>query len=85
MSTKKKRPKDYVVQDKYFLEAKRLGYRARSAFKLIEIDEKYRIVRPGAKVLDLASAPGSFIQVLMKKVGEEGFVVGLDIQAIKPF
>lgn len=85
MSTKKKRPKDYVVQDKYFLEAKRLGYRARSAFKLIEIDEKYGLTKPGMKVLDVASAPGSFLQVLMKKVGDEGFVVGVDIQAIKPF
>lgn len=82
MSTKKKKPQNYVVQDKYFHEAKRLGYRARSAFKLLEIEEKYQMVKPGMKVLDLASAPGSFLQVLSKKVGPEGFVVGVDIQKI---
>lgn len=84
MSTKKKKPQNYVVQDKYFHEAKRLGYRARSAFKLLEIEEKYQMVKPGMKVLDLASAPGSFLQVLSKKVGPEGFVVGVDIQKISP-
>jgi len=45
MSIKKKSPKAYVAQDKYFLEAKRLGYRARSAFKLIEIQEKYNLIK----------------------------------------
>jgi 23S rRNA (uridine2552-2'-O)-methyltransferase len=70
------------VQDKYFHEAKRLGYRARSAFKLLEIEERYQIIKPGMKALDLASAPGSFLQVLCKKVGTEGFVVGVDIQKI---
>ena len=84
MSTKKKKPQNYVVQDKYFHEAKRLGYRARSAFKLLEIEEKYQMIKPGMQVLDLASAPGSFLQVLSKKVGPEGFVVGVDIQKIVP-
>lgn len=82
MSTKKKKTHNYVVQDKYFHEAKRLGYRARSAFKLLEIDEAYHMLKPGLKVLDLASAPGSFLQVIAKKVGAEGFVVGVDIQKI---
>lgn len=51
---------------------------------MIEIEEKYRLIQPGMKVLDLASAPGSFLQVLSKKVGPEGFVVGVDIQKIEP-
>jgi 23S rRNA (uridine2552-2'-O)-methyltransferase len=58
----------YIVRDEYFYEAKRLGYRARSAFKLLEIQEKYQIIHPGMKVLDIASAPGSWLQVLVKMV-----------------
>lgn len=57
MSTKKKKAKNYVVQDRYFHEAKRLGYRARSAFKLLEIQERFKILSPGMRILDLASAP----------------------------
>lgn len=67
MSTRKKKG-DYVVHDKYFFEAKRLGYRARSAFKLLELQERYRLATTGMRALDLASAPGSFLQVLSKAV-----------------
>jgi 23S rRNA (uridine2552-2'-O)-methyltransferase len=77
--------KAYQVQDKYFLKAKQEGYRARSAFKLLDIDQKFRIIHPGQKVLDLGSAPGSFLQVLAKGVGPKGFVYGLDLQKIAPF
>lgn len=58
----------YIIHDEYFHEAKRLGYRARSAFKLLEIQEKYDIVKPGMRVLDIASAPGSWLQVLARIV-----------------
>lgn len=68
---KKKSKTSYIIQDKYFHEAKRLGYRARSAFKLIEIDERFGILRPNMKVLDLASAPGSWLQVISKAVGPQ--------------
>lgn len=47
----------FIVHDPYFKKAKALGYRARSAFKLLEIEEKYHLIHPGMKVLDLASAP----------------------------
>ncbi|GAB0174950.1 MAG: 23S rRNA (uridine(2552)-2'-O)-methyltransferase RlmE [Candidatus Altimarinota bacterium] len=77
--------KPFIVQDPYFDKAKKLGYRARSAFKLIEIDEKFHVIKPGMCVLDVASAPGSFIQVISKIVGEEGRVIGVDIQSIKSF
>ncbi len=83
MSTRKKKG-DYVVHDKYFLEAKKLGYRARSAFKLLEIQERFSLVKPGMRVFDLASAPGSFLQVLSRIVGPDGIVVGMDIQKIEP-
>ncbi len=75
----------YIVRDEYFYEAKKLGYRARSAFKLLEIQEKYNIIRTGMKVLDIASAPGSWLQVLVKMVGPTGVIAGVDIQKIAGF
>ncbi|MBP6981814.1 RlmE family RNA methyltransferase [Candidatus Gracilibacteria bacterium] len=74
--------KAYVVHDPYFKKAKELGYRARSAFKLLEIQEKFQIIKPGMDVLDVASAPGSFLQVIAKIIGRESKVVGIDIQKI---
>jgi 23S rRNA (uridine2552-2'-O)-methyltransferase len=59
-------PHEFTVQDPYFKKAKELGYRARSAFKLLEIQEKHHILRPDMNVLDLAAAPGSFLQVIAK-------------------
>ena len=75
----------YIVRDDYFYEAKRLGYRARSAFKLLDIQEKYQIIKPGMKVFDIASAPGSWLQVLVKMVVPTGVVAGVDIQKIEGF
>ena len=75
----------FIVQDPYFAKAKKLGYRARSAFKLLEIQEKYDIIKPGMKVLDAACAPGSFIQVISKIIGDAGRIIGVDIQSIKSF
>lgn len=74
--------KAYVVHDPYFKKAKELGYRARSAFKLLEIQEKFQIIKPGMDVLDVASAPGSFLQVIAKIIWRESKVVGIDIQKI---
>jgi 23S rRNA (uridine2552-2'-O)-methyltransferase len=61
-------PKPFIIHDPYFEKAKKLGYRARSAFKLLEIQEKYQLIRPKMTVLDVASAPGSFLQVIAKIV-----------------
>ena len=77
--------KPFIVRDPYFEKAKQLGYRARSAFKLIEIQEKYNLIQSGMCVLDVASAPGSFIQVISKLIGESGRIIGVDIQSIKSF
>jgi 23S rRNA (uridine2552-2'-O)-methyltransferase len=74
----------FEVQDPYFAKAKKLGYRARSAFKLLEIQEKYNILKPGMNVLDVAAAPGSFLQVIAKAIGEKWKAVGIDIQKIDP-
>ena len=62
--------KQYEKHDPYFLKAKQLGYRARSAFKLLEIQEKFQIIKPKMNVLDLAAAPGSFLQVIAKIIGQ---------------
>lgn len=75
--------KAFVVQDKYFLEAKRLGFRARSAFKLLEIQEKFNLIKPGFNILDVGAAPGSFLQVIRKIIGETGKIVWIDIQKIE--
>lgn len=63
--------------------AKKYGYPARSVFKLKEIDEKYKVFRKGDRVLDLGSAPGSWIMYVAQKVGESGFVMGVDIEELK--
>lgn len=71
-------------KDPYYRLAKRKGYRARSAFKLIQINNKYGIIRPGFRVLDLGAAPGGWSQVAKEIVGENGIVVAVDIQEMEP-
>ena len=71
------------VQDHWFREAKRQGFRSRAAFKLIEIDDRRRILRKGDVVLDAGAAPGSWCQVAAKKVGARGRVVGIDLKPIE--
>ncbi|MBI5787908.1 MAG: RlmE family RNA methyltransferase [Candidatus Schekmanbacteria bacterium] len=72
----------YQVQDHYFKKAKKENYLARSVYKLQEIDEKYRLIKPGDKILDLGCAPGSWLQYCAQKVGEKGLVVGVDIKPL---
>jgi 23S rRNA (uridine2552-2'-O)-methyltransferase len=69
----------FILQDKYFQKAKHDGYRARSAYKLKEIQESFRLIKKADRVLDLGCAPGSFLQILAGIVGPEGIVVGIDI------
>ena len=77
-------PQRYNPQDRYFKKAKEQGYRARSVFKLEEIQQKFKLIKPGDHVLDLGSAPGSFLQYIAKIIGEKGLAIGLDLQTIKP-
>ncbi len=72
------------TQDPYFRRAKAEGYRARSAYKLIELHERFHLLRPGATVLDLGAAPGSWSQVARRLVGDAGRVVAVDLQPIAP-
>jgi 23S rRNA (uridine2552-2'-O)-methyltransferase len=70
------------LNDPYVIRAKREGFRSRAAFKLIEIDDKHHLLKPGAKVADLGAAPGGWSQVAAKRVGVRGRVVGIDILAM---
>ncbi len=76
-------PKPYVPNDKWSQRAAKEGYRARSVYKLQELDEKYHLLRIGMKVLDIGAAPGSWLQYASKRVGPEGLVLGLDLKEIK--
>jgi 23S rRNA (uridine2552-2'-O)-methyltransferase len=67
------------VNDPYVQRSKREGYRSRSAYKLIEIDDRDRILGPGAVVVDLGAAPGGWTQVATKRVGPKGRVVAIDL------
>ena len=70
------------LNDPYVSRAKREGFRSRAAFKLAEIDDKHRILRPGARVVDLGAAPGGWSQVAARRVGAQGRVVAIDILAM---
>ena len=72
------------LNDPYVAEARRLGYRSRAAFKLIELDERFRLLRPGQHVADLGCAPGGWTQVAVARVGGHGIVVGVDIAETAP-
>ncbi len=69
-------------RDLYRRLAAAQGYRSRAAFKLIQLDERYRIFREGDKVLDLGAAPGGWLQVASERVGLDGLVVGVDLKGI---
>jgi len=71
------------LNDPYVIEAKRLGYRSRAAFKLIELDDKFHFLSKGAKVIDLGAAPGGWTQVAMQRIGDKGHVVGIDLQEME--
>ncbi|MBM4109439.1 MAG: RlmE family RNA methyltransferase [Phycisphaerae bacterium] len=73
-------PQPRRLHDRYFRQAKAEGYLARSAYKLAEIDDRKKLLRPGDRVLDLGCAPGSWLQVAAERVGPAGVVVGLDLK-----
>lgn len=74
----------YKLGDSYYKKAKQEGYRSRAAYKLIELQERFHIFRPGDYVVDLGAAPGGWLQVAAKFVGPSGKVIGIDLQAIAP-
>ncbi len=74
----------YTPQDRYFKKAKQDGYRSRAAYKLVELQQRFRLINPGDRVVDLGAAPGGWLQVAAKLVGPNGKVIGVDVQAIQP-
>ncbi|MDG4595129.1 MAG: 23S rRNA (uridine(2552)-2'-O)-methyltransferase RlmE [Candidatus Contendobacter sp.] len=70
--------------DEYVKRAQREGYRSRAVYKLLEIDEKDRLLRPGLTVVDLGAAPGGWSQLAARLVGERGVVIALDILPMEP-
>ena len=80
------------LNDPYVTKAKREGYRGRAAYKIMELDDKYGFLKPGARVVDLGCAPGGWCQVAVPRVnalGEKGnkpigTVLGIDLQEIEP-
>ena len=70
--------------DAFQRRARREGYRARSAYKLMDIQKKSKIFTEGSIVLDLGAAPGGWSQVALEYIGEEGKLIGVDLQHILP-
>ncbi|TPQ27985.1 23S rRNA (uridine(2552)-2'-O)-methyltransferase RlmE [Methylomonas sp. EFPC3] len=71
-------------QDEYVKKAQALGYRSRAVFKLIEIQEKDKIIKPGINIVDLGAAPGGWSEYASKIVGKKSKVIALDLLPIEP-
>jgi 23S rRNA (uridine2552-2'-O)-methyltransferase len=74
----------YQRKDAFYNRAKAEGYRSRAAFKLLQLAERHRLLRPGDRVVDLGAWPGGWLQVAAQRVGPTGVVVGVDVQPIDP-
>jgi 23S rRNA (uridine2552-2'-O)-methyltransferase len=72
----------YKPRDRYYKKAKQEGYRSRAAYKLLELQQRFHLMRPGDVVVDLGAAPGGWLQVAAKFVGPNGKVIGVDLQPI---
>ncbi len=72
------------VKDPYVRRARAEGYRSRAAYKLVEIDRRDKLLRPGARVVDLGAAPGGWSQVAAGKAGAGGCVIAVDLLEIAP-
>ena len=72
------------INDPYVAEARARGYPSRAAFKLIELDQRFHILAPGKRVVDLGSAPGGWTRVAVERVGSRGRVVAIDMADMEP-
>ena len=72
------------LSDPYVVRAKRDGYRSRAAYKLVEIDDKFHLLKAGARVVDLGAAPGGWSEIAARRAGASGRVIALDILEMKP-
>ncbi|MDP2091046.1 MAG: RlmE family RNA methyltransferase [Candidatus Gracilibacteria bacterium] len=74
----------YIVNDEYAIQAKKAGYRARSIYKLLEIQKRFDLIKPEYSVIDIGCAPGSFLQAI-RNIVREKTIIGVDLKECKPF
>lgn len=72
------------LNDPYVQQAQKMGLRSRAAFKLSELDDRFKFLKTGANVIDLGAAPGGWVQVALERCGPKGYVVGIDLLEIEP-
>lgn len=72
------------LNDPYVHEARKMGFRSRAAFKLLELDDRFHFLKKGLRVVDLGAAPGGWTQIAVDRVGPKGKVVGMDILEYDP-
>ncbi len=72
-------------KEHYYKMAKKQQYRSRASYKLLQINKRFKVIKAGDKVIDLGAAPGGWSQVALEAVGEEGLVIGVDLEWIRPF
>lgn len=72
----------YDRKDTFYKKAKAEGYKSRAAYKLIELDKRFKLMRRGDKILDCGAAPGGWSQVALELIGDNGKVVGVDLDEI---
>jgi 23S rRNA (uridine2552-2'-O)-methyltransferase len=75
----------YQLKDTFYRKAKREGYRSRAAYKLLELNRRFDLIKDGDRVVDLGAAPGGWLQVAAKLIGPRGKAIGVDIQPIESF
>jgi len=71
---------NYEKPDFWALKAKKDGYPARSVYKLMEIDKKFGLIKPGARILDIGAAPGSWSLLILQRLAGKGFLAAIDLQ-----
>ena len=75
--------KAYNRKDRYYHKAKEEGFKSRAAYKLIQINKQYKLLKNGLLVVDLGSSPGSWLQVISKEIGSLGKVIGVDLEPLQ--
>ena len=75
---------NYVINDEYTLKARKAGYRARSVYKLLEMQERFDLIKPNYSVIDIWCAPGSFLQAI-RNIVREKIIIWVDLKECKPF
>ncbi|NVP17913.1 RlmE family RNA methyltransferase [Candidatus Gracilibacteria bacterium] len=74
----------YIVRDEYAIKAQKAGFRARSVYKLFEIQDRFELIKPEYSVMDIGCAPGSFLQAI-RNIVREKTIIGVDLKEVKPF